>query len=65
MPLAVPDGALATHPVAAAKGDYRTDPSYDPATTRLGVAEGVDVLGKLAQLNPPHHVAKPEGRRQD
>ena len=30
MPLKVIDGALATHPILCADGDYLTNPLYDP-----------------------------------
>jgi chemotaxis family two-component system sensor kinase Cph1 len=51
MPLAVLNGALATHPVAGAHGHYAANPFYDPATTSLPVVSDANVVEALAQLD--------------
>jgi hypothetical protein len=51
MPLDVINGALSTHPVAGAHGQYSANPFYDPATTGLTRIDPAAVLGKLAQLD--------------
>ena len=51
MPLAVINGALATHPVVGAHGHYAANPFYDPATTSLSVVADANVIGALAQLD--------------
>ena len=51
MPLAVIDGALATHPIAGSHGHYGANPFYEPATTGLLAVEEPDVLGRLARLD--------------
>jgi hypothetical protein len=50
MPLEVLNGALLTHPVAGAHGQYGANQFYDPATTGPTRIEPADVLGKLARL---------------
>ena len=51
MPLAVINGALATHPIAGSQGHYGDNPFYDSATTGIAEVDDADVLGKLAQLD--------------
>jgi len=51
MPLAVIDGALATHPVAGSHGHYSSNPFYDPMTTRIAAVDDTDVLTRLARLD--------------
>jgi hypothetical protein len=51
MPLAVINGALATHPVAGLPGQFRANPFYDARTTCLSTVDGATVLAKLAQLD--------------
>ena len=51
MPLAVINGAIATHPVIGTQGHYRANAFYDPAATRLGAVEDAEVLGRLAHLD--------------
>jgi hypothetical protein len=51
MPLAVINGALATHPVARANGQYGSNPFYDPATTGLCAVNDAAVLEKLGKLD--------------
>jgi hypothetical protein len=51
MPLAVINGALATHPVAASCGQYVANPFYDSKTQRLSAVTDDDVLEKLEQLD--------------
>jgi chemotaxis family two-component system sensor kinase Cph1 len=50
MPLDVLNGALLTHPIAGAHGDYGANQFYDPATTCPASIEPAAVLGKLARL---------------
>jgi chemotaxis family two-component system sensor kinase Cph1 len=56
MPLAVINGALATHPVAGSKGQYAVNPFYDSTVKRLPTAKDADVRTKLrylaSQANP-------------
>ena len=54
MPLAVIDGALATHPVAGSHGHYTRNPFYDPMTTRIATVDDTDVLTRLEQLDRSH-----------
>jgi two-component system, chemotaxis family, sensor kinase Cph1 len=51
MPLAVINGALATHPVAGSQGHYRPNPFYDPHTTGIAAVGDTEVLERLAQLD--------------
>jgi hypothetical protein len=51
MPLAIINGALATHPVAGSDGRYVANPFYDPAATRSVPVPDGDVRGRLAQLD--------------
>jgi hypothetical protein len=51
MPLAVINGALATHPVAGSDGRYGPNPFYDPATTGLLAVNDGAVLEKLGRLD--------------
>jgi hypothetical protein len=54
MPLAVIDGALATHPVAGSHGQYTPNPFYNPMTTRIAAVDDTDVLTRLEQLDRFH-----------
>jgi hypothetical protein len=51
MPLAVIDGALATHPVACAAGHYTANPFYNPDVTGVAAVDDAAVLGRLEQLD--------------
>ena len=53
MPLAVINGALATHPISGSNGGFAASPFYDPTTNCLTPASDGDVLQKLAQLDRP------------
>ncbi len=53
MPLAVINGALATHPIGGSNGRFAENPFYDPTTDCLTPANDGDVLHKLAQLDRP------------
>jgi hypothetical protein len=59
MPLAIINGALATHPRAGSHGQHRPNPFYDPATTRVATVDDAVVLGKLATLD------RSSGRRSE
>jgi len=50
MPLAVINGALATHPIAGVSGNYGANPFYDPQTTRLAAVDDAQVTARLTQL---------------
>ena len=50
MPLAVIDGALATHPVVRVEGLYSRNAFYDAGVQSLRVADPVAVTSKLEQL---------------
>jgi hypothetical protein len=50
MPLSVIDGALATHPMVRAGGDYRINAFYDPSVAVLPASDLTVVESKLAQL---------------
>lgn len=50
MPLAVLNGALATHPIVGSHGRCRANPFYDATTERLSPANDAEVLAKLAWL---------------
>jgi hypothetical protein len=65
MPLAVIDGALATHPVVHVHGSYASNTFYDASVRSLRAAEPAAVTSKLEQLhsdardsrqNPPKQV---------
>ena len=51
MPLAVINGALATHPVAGSGGQYGVNPFYESETHGTSAVDDADVLRKLAQLD--------------
>jgi hypothetical protein len=53
LPLSLLDGALRTHPVAGAQGHYRSNPFYDPQSSRLVAATDDHVLARLGQLDLP------------
>jgi hypothetical protein len=50
MPLAVVNGALATHPVVGVHGRYGVNTFYDPDTTGIQAIDDASVLARLAQL---------------
>jgi hypothetical protein len=50
MPLAVINGALATHPVVGASGHYGENPFYDSKTDRMPTVDNAQVLTKLERL---------------
>lgn len=50
MPLAVIDGALATHPVVGRDGCFRANPFYDPDTRGLTSTDDHSVREKLRQI---------------
>ena len=54
MPLAVINGALATHPVIGASGHYGENPFYDSMTDRMPTVDDAQVLTKLARLSRSH-----------
>jgi hypothetical protein len=51
MPLAVIDGALATHPITGSDGRCRPNRHYDANTVGLSAVDDADVLLKLEQLD--------------
>ena len=51
MPLAVINGALATHPLTGLDGHYSVNPFYDQQRTHLAAVGDTEVLGRLAQLD--------------
>lgn len=50
MPIAVIDGALATHPIVRSNGSFRKNAFYDAGVQSLRAADPVAVNAKLAQL---------------
>jgi hypothetical protein len=50
MPLAVLDGALATHPIVHTEKAYQPNPFYDPGFHSLSAADANAAIAKLAQL---------------
>ena len=50
MPLAIIDGALATHPLAGSHGHYDANPFYEPSATSLAAVADDDVVARLAHL---------------
>ena len=52
MPLAVIDGALATHPLIRAEHAFTANPFYDPAVRALPASSPAAVRAKLARLSP-------------
>jgi hypothetical protein len=59
MPLAVINGALATHPVVGTQGQYRVNTFCDPKTMRLQAVDDAHVLGQLATLDRSSTAARP------
>jgi len=54
MPLAIINGALATHPFVGAQGSYTKNPSYDATVTHMAAIDvAKDVGYTLAQLRRP------------
>ena len=51
MPVGVINGALETHPVAGAHGQYATNPFFNPETTRTAPADESSVRDRLRQLD--------------
>jgi hypothetical protein len=50
MPLAVINGALATHPVVASSDEFRANPFYDSKIDRLPQPDDAEVIAKLHKL---------------
>ncbi len=50
MPIAVIDGALATHPIVRSCGSYHENAFYDDGVQSLRSADPLEVNAKLAQL---------------
>jgi hypothetical protein len=59
MPLAVINGALATHPVVGTQGHYSANAFYDPTTTRLAAVDDGQVLARLATMDRSATAAPP------
>ena len=54
MPLAILNGALATHPLAGTHGRYDRNPSYDATVRHIGAVDVTkDITYTLAQLRRP------------
>ena len=53
MPLAVINGALATHPIAGSHGQCHANPFYDAKTERISAVDDDAVLAKLARIDRP------------
>jgi hypothetical protein len=51
MPLAVINGALATHPIAVSHGQFRANPFYDSGSHSLSTVGDADVRVKLEQID--------------
>jgi hypothetical protein len=72
MPLAVIDGALATHPIVRCHGSYHDNAFYDAGVQSLQAADPRAVNAKLAQLglaaaerpDQPHNRARHDRRRK-
>jgi hypothetical protein len=69
MPLAVIDGALATHPVVHAHGLYSRNEFYDADVRSLRAVDPGAVTSKLERLHvnpvPPQSPRQPTGRRRN
>jgi hypothetical protein len=66
MPLAVIDGALATHPVVRVHGLYRRNEFYDARVRSLPAAKPAAVKSKLERLHDVRHDSpdQPNDRRR-
>ena len=51
MPLAVVNGALATHPIAGSCGHYLPNPFYEATVTGVSAVDDGAVLDRLATLD--------------
>jgi hypothetical protein len=66
MPLAVIDGALATHPIVHAHGVYSPNGFYDAGVRSLRAVEPATVKSRLERLHPePNDAPHPSGQPND